>query len=227
LAGLRGAGGRGDRADAGRPDMIQWKPGRRACKAPGCRVRYWQDNPRVKWCSDACCDAIALAALAKVRAAREREAKAKAKQDRAEHQKRKREVEPIGKLLKRVERSCNEYIHARDHGRPCISCGKHCDRMEAGHWKAVGRGGGSPARFHPDNIHLQCLPCNVHGGGGKHEGYLRALLTKIGTERVAAVERLHSSTVKWNRDALEQLGAWFRAEKRRLEKARASGIAAG
>lgn len=135
------------------------------------------------------------------------------------HRERKRAVEPISKVLARVQRDCNAYIHARDHGQACISCRKHCERMEAGHWKPVGRAS-SPARYHPDNLHIQCHPCNVHGGGGNHPGYLPALLEKIGPDRVAAIERLHNCTVKWNREALEQLGAWFRSEKRRLEKER-------
>lgn len=146
--------------------------------------------------------------------------KQKREADRA-HRERKRAVEPIGKVLARVQRDCNAYVHARDFGLPCISCGKHCERMEAGHWKAVGRAS-SPARYHPDNLHLQCHPCNVHGGGGNHPGYLPALLEKIGPERVAAVERLHGSTVKWDRASLEQLAAWFRAERRRLLTLRAS-----
>lgn len=143
-----------------------------------------------------------------------------ARKAKAEHRAQKRKVERLRDLLDRVERACNAYVRERDYGRPCISCGKHSVRMEAGHWKAVGRGGASPARFHPDNIHLQCHSCNVHGGGGNHPGYLPALLEKIGPDRMAAVARLHAGTVKWDRAALEQLAAWFRREMRAMKKIR-------
>ena len=97
--------------------------------------------------------------------------------------------------------------------------------MEAGHFKAVGAGGGSPARFHPDGIHLQCHPCNHYNGGGNHYAYRPNLVAKIGEERVLAVERLHNSSLKWSRPALEQIAQWFRVETRRLRNDRSSGSA--
>jgi len=204
---------------------IQWKPGKRACKAPGCRNRYWQDNPRTRWCSDDCRDAIGLAALAKVRAARERETKERVRQARAETQKRRREIETLGELKDRIQGYCNAYVKERDWGKPCFTCNRPHDfthKRDAGHFKAVGAGGASPARYHPNNIRMTCTQCNTRRGGGNHPNYRPNLVAEIGEDLVQAVERLHNSTVKWNRDALEQLGAWFRFETSRMRKARES-----
>lgn len=192
---------------------IEWKPKKRQCKAPGCGQRFIARRQIEWWCSPDCGTAVALAKLSKVR-------DAKAKKERAEHKKRKREVEPISAVIERVKRACHEYIKERDHGLPCISCGQHCERMEAGHYKAVGAGGGSPARFHPDNIHLQCHPCNHFNGGGNHYGYRPNLVKKIGEERVRAVEQLHAGSAKWDRQSLEEQRAWFAAEARRIRKER-------
>lgn len=197
--------------------MIQWKPKKRQCKAPGCKCRFLAEKEHIWWCSPDCGVALAQARMAKARAKKE-------SHDRKETRERKRQIETIGQLLRRVQRAFNEYIRERDWDKPCISCGRVNDgrhKRDAGHYKAVGRGGGSPARFHPDNCHVQCsVNCNVHGGGGNHPDYRPNLVARIGEERVQAVERLHAGTVKWDRAALEGQRAWFAAEARRMKRER-------
>jgi hypothetical protein len=183
----------------------------KARKCQVCKEPATQWSGVYAWCKPECGAVLARRAQAKQREAKERQAK-------AEHREQKRKVERLADLLARVQRDCNAYVRARDAGLPCISCGQHSTRMEAGHWKPVGRTS-SPARFHPDNIQNQCHSCNVHGGGGLHPGYLPNLIARIGEDRARAVEKLHGSTVKWDRDALEQLAKWFRAETRRLKTA--------
>lgn len=204
---------------------IQWKPGRRPCKAPGCRERYWQENPHVKWCSEACCDAIGKAALAKVRANREKAQRAKVKQDRAETKERKKQLETLGQLKNRIQGYCNAYIRERDWGKPCFTCDRPHDgthKRDAGHFKPVGAGGASPARYWPCNLKMTCTQCNTKRGGGNHPNYRPRLVAEYGEDLVQAIERLHNSTVKWHRESLEQLGAWFRSEATRLRKIRES-----
>lgn len=196
--------------------MIRKPPKPKKCRV--CPGRFVPRNTSQVVCSPAC-------ALEHARQKRMKADALRARLAKAEHRKRLREVEPISKVLERVKRACHEYIKERDHGKPCISCGLFCARMEAGHYKAVGAGGASPARFHPDNIHLQCHPCNHYNGGGNHAGYRPNLVARIGDERVRSVERLHATSIKWDRDALEQLASWFRSEARKLKKQRTGAAA--
>lgn len=196
--------------------MIRWKAATRRCKAPGCHVRYWQENPRVKWCSEPCCDAIGAAALAKVRAKREAKAKAETREQR-------KKLETLGQLKNRIQGYCNAYVRERDWGKPCFTCDRPHDgthKRDAGHFKAIGAGGGSPARYHLNNIRMTCTQCNTKRGGGNHPNYRPRLVAEVGECMVEAVERLHNSTVRWDRSALEQLGAWFRAETNRMKRER-------
>lgn len=200
------------------------------CSARGCGKTALYFAPRqglkkrIGWCSDACGAVTALDL-------KRRKDAEKAKQDRAEHRERKKAIETIGKVLKRVQRACNEFIKERDWHQPCISCGRPNDgqhKRDAGHYKAVGKGGGSPVRFHVDNIHMQCsIECNVHGGGGNHPGYRPNLVLRIGEERVRAVEILHAGSAKWVRADLEALCVRFHAEAGRLARVRElNGVAA-
>lgn len=141
----------------------------------------------------------------------------------AETKRWRRENETLGELKDRIQGYCNAYVKERDWGKPCFTCNRPHDfthKRDAGHFKAVGAGGASPARYHPNNIRMTCTQCNTHRGGGNHPNYRPNLVAEIGEDMVQAVERLHNSTVKWNREALEQLGAWFRAEARRLKALR-------
>lgn len=178
------------------------KPKTRKCGI--CRKTATQYNAVNAWCSPKHGAQIAI----KLKVRKEKRAEAEKKR---EHAQRRKQAEPLKALLNRVKRACHAYIHARDAGKPCISCGKFCDRMEAGHYKAAGRGGASPARFDPDNIHLQCHPCNRYNGGGNHYGYRPNLVGRIGEDRVLAVERLHNSRAKWDRGELAEIADRFRA----------------
>jgi hypothetical protein len=84
----------------------------------------------------------------------------------------------------------NQYIRARDAALPCISCGRHhTGAWDAGHYRSVGA---QPVlRFHGDNTHKQCVPCNQHKGGNAIE-YRIGLRTRIGDERLEFLEREHS-----------------------------------
>lgn len=143
----------------------------------------------------------------KARKAREAEKKrlALARVERAEVKRRKEAIKTIGQLRNEAQTSFNRWVRLRDAQLPCISCGVpppdlsglHAGR-DAGHYRSVGSA--SHLRFHPDNVHAQCVHCNQHLAGNVIP-YRIALIDRIGLERVEALE--HDNRVhKWGREEL-------------------------
>lgn len=207
--------------------MIQWKPGRRPCKAPGCRERYWQENPHVKWCSEACCDAIGKAALAKVRANREKAQRAKVKQDRAEHLERKKAIERPKDVRPRTQDAFNAMVRERDYFEPCISCGRHDaeipEHPTGGKWDCghfLSRGAHPELAFEELNAHKQCKHCNRDLSGNVTR-YEERLIQRIGADKVAWLKGPHDPkkyTVQELRDMIKN----YNAKATRLRKIRES-----
>ncbi len=63
----------------------------------------------------------------------------------------------------------------------CCTCGtvKSWIRMDAGHFKGRGIGGGSGTYFDERNVHLQCKPCNGFEGG-RYSDYEEFIIVKYG-----------------------------------------------
>lgn len=182
-------------------------PKLKRCAIKGCRKPFHPDRSFVTWCSPECGELVAL----------ERIAKEKAKAARADRVATKRkllELEPLEHYLKKAERACNAYIRARDAGQGCISCGRHdADVWNAGHFISVGANG--TLRFDEDNIHLQCArPCNKDKGGNIHE-YRKALLIKIGLERLERLENWHAP-VKRTREDVQAIEKYFKEKLKAL-----------
>lgn len=119
--------------------------------------------------------------------------------------------------LKEAQAAFNRWVRARDHGKPCISCGRHHrGAWDAGHYRTVGAC--TALRFHPDNCHAQCVPCNQHKSGNIIE-YRIGLLARIGYARLDWLEG-HHETVKWTIDSLKAIKAEYTAKARELEKER-------
>lgn len=123
-----------------------------------------------------------------------------------------------GTHLKELQGSFNAWIRARDAGHPCISCGRHHQgQWHAGHYRSVGS---EPSlRFEPDNVHLQCQPCNTHLSGNLIP-YRANLIKKIGLERVEWIEGPHAPK-KLTLPEILEMKVFYRAEVRRLKKAAA------
>lgn len=108
----------------------------------------------------------------------------------------------LGWLIEEAQKRVNKYVRLRDADGDffkCISCEqtKHISQMNAGHFLAVG--GFSSVRFNLDNIHGQCVYCNLHlnGNGAKYSYNLRR---KIGEERFKALETAaNMKGFKWDR----------------------------
>ncbi len=184
---------------------------KRKCSVKGCRNPAVYCTPVQCWCSDEHRDILVRQSLDKVRKNRDKEAKAKHKADKAR-------VKTMAKLKAEAQQAVNEYVRARDAGKPCISCGRPDDgqhQRHAGHWKTVKAR--SDIRFNPDNIHAQCSQCNMYGGGGLHPGYLPELINRIGQGRVNILTIC--AVVHYTREQLEAIKAEFRQKTREIRKA--------
>lgn len=105
-------------------------------------------------------------------------------------------------LIKIAVRHFHQFIRKRDHGQPCISCGKRTT-LQAGHFFSAGN---HPAvRFDEDNIHGQCLKCNYYLSANLIP-YRQNLLEKIGSKKFKALEQKvqisKRNGFKWDRFAL-------------------------
>lgn len=120
-----------------------------------------------------------------------------------------------GTHLKELQAAFNAWIRARDAGHACISCGRfHQGQLHAGHYRSVGS---EPSlRFEPDNVHLQCQPCNTHLSGNLIP-YRANLIKKVGLERVEWIEGPHEPK-KYTLPEIQEMKAFYRAEVRRLKK---------
>ena len=136
----------------------------------------------------------------------------------------RKKTKTLGQWTKDAQAAFNEWVRERDYGLPCISCGLPMSddglltgsRIDAGHYRS--RGACPELRFHPANVHAQCVRCNQHLSGNIVE-YRKGLIERIGLERVEWIEG-HHEMPKYTRDDLEQMTRYYRAEARRLRKAR-------
>lgn len=100
---------------------------------------------------------------------------------------------PLRALLKIAVKWCNQYIRQRDHGKPCVSCGKYTT-LQAGHFYSAGKYAG--LRFDDRNIHGQCLQCNYYGSMETGAAYERELRNRLG---IVELERLHQDAARLKR----------------------------
>lgn len=175
---------------------------KRKCKSCGESFRPFTSF--AKWCSPECGAALGLRKLEK----------SKAKEKR-EHRKKLADSKPLSHWVKLTEAVVHAYIHARDRGLPCISCGTRTTvQWEAGHW--LTKAARPELRFDPRNINLQCHRCNEHLSGNQ-AAYRIGLVAKIGLDQVEELEGPHP-TAKYTREGLAQIRKQFAAMKRELEK---------
>lgn len=170
-----------------------------------CKVCRWLFAPRSithKACSAGCAQTLAET----TRAAAERKA------DRA----RKVAMKSRAQWLKEAQAAFNAWIRERDAALPCISCGRHhTGAYDAGHYRSVGA---QPAlRFHPANVHKQCVPCNQHKGGNVVE-YRLGLIARIGAAAVELLEQ-EQPPAKYTIEQAQEIKAHYRAKLKQLKEA--------
>lgn len=189
-----------------------YRPREKACRH--CATTFTATRPMQHACGTDC-------ALAMARAKRESQEAKAAKLERAA----KRAAKAAGRAklktradhLKDCQAAFNAWVRERDHGLPCISCGRHHQgQIHAGHYRTVGAH--PELRFEPANCHKQCAPCNNHLSGNIIE-YRKGLLQRIGAELVDWLEGDHPAR-HYTIEELQALTAHYRAEARKLAKAR-------
>lgn len=143
---------------------------------------------RCKWCKetftptrmgqDACKPFPCAVELGRIKDAKKRE-KASREQKRMDR-KRLDKLKSRSEWAKEAQAAVNAYVRLRDHGKPCISCGKPDDgshQRHASHYRSVGAC--SQLRFNLRNIHASCAQCNSAKSGNLIE-YRIALCNKFG-----------------------------------------------
>jgi len=146
-----------------------------------------------------------------------RKQKQQEKAERAAWNKRKADVKPLKHWEDATQRVVNDYIRERDRDLPCISCGTWITvQWEAGHFRS--RGAASHLRYNEDNIHKQCHRCNAELSSNAIP-YRAALVVKIGSERVEALEN-NNTPHRYTREELKSIRMHYRALIRELIKTR-------
>jgi len=174
------------------------------CKAKGCRNRFVKLSMNHRACSVEC---------ARVVVAQDKEEKAR-KETRL-HRERLADSKPLSHWVDLTERVVHAYIHARDRGLSCISCGTRSTvQWEAGHY--LSKGARPELRFVAEQINLQCHRCNVQLSGNQAK-YRIGLVEKIGAEAVEALEGPHPAA-KYTREDLAAIRKQFAAMTRQLLK---------
>ena len=131
-----------------------------------------------------------------------------AKMKRDKVKKQKEDLLTVSDYLKLAQQVFNKWIRLRDQEQGCISCGNPLgSKYDAGHfWSA---GGHSSVRFHPDNVHAQCVSCNQHKHGNLLI-YREGLLNKIGVTKYEELEAIANETRKWDKEELKELIALYK-----------------
>lgn len=185
-----------------RASVPAFKP--RACKV--CKTKFTPTRGFVSWCSPECGFELAS------EIARKKAEKA-AKAERVEHRAKLADSKKLSHWIGLTEKVVHAYIHARDRGMPCISCGTNSTvQWEAGHW--LTKGARPELRFVVEQINLQCHRCNVHLSGNQ-AAYRVGLVKKIGEARVQELEGPHPPA-KFTRETLAAIRKEFAAKTRQL-----------
>lgn len=186
----------------------------RKCKNKSCGKKFQptEDHPFKLCCGTDCELAIADLMLAKAKVARAKVLNKQRKVERVETKLKLESHKPLAYWLKKAEKACNAYIRARD-PNVCISCGvTHSSAWQAGHFISVGAN--PTLRFNEQNIHKQCVQCNMFNGGNPIP-YRVNLIQKIGSAAVEFLESWHPP-VKMTREMAEEIEAMYMAKLKNL-----------
>lgn len=183
---------------------------RKPAKCPHCRQRLEKLGDKIHP------ECVAPWYEANRDALREKAVRAEKRQDRAAREAIKR----LPDLKREAQTAFNAWVRLRDARRPCISCGTpppdlsglHAGR-DAGHYRSVGSA--PQLRYHPDNVHGQCVACN-QWGAGKAVEYRIGLIARIGLARVEALECTNEPR-KWTHDELRAIRDQYKAKAKELK----------
>lgn len=139
----------------------------------------------------------------------------KAKRARKEQREAKERLKTRGEWAREAQAEFNAFIRARDHGKPCISCGRLTGaKINAGHYRSVGAF--PELRFEERNVYVQCEHCNTHLSGNIAE-YRKSLVAQYGEELVDWLEGPHEPK-NYSKDDLKAIRDEYRRKTRELRK---------
>ena len=105
----------------------------------------------------------------------------------------KRDLKDHSFYVQTLQKVFNTYIRLRDQGKNCISCDKQLKgTYHAGHFIPTTK---QFLRFDEDNVHGQCVKCNMHLHGNVGN-YVRNLPKRIGWERLERLYQLENEEFK-------------------------------
>lgn len=125
----------------------------------------------------------------------------------------------LPKALHTTRQAVHSFVRFRDKGKPCISCDKPWhNEFQAGHFFKSELY--SSVRFDVDNIHGQCVYCNMQLEGNLLE-YEKRLSKRIGEERFTALKlraiKNKGRATKWNLENLKQIREQIAVVKKLLK----------
>ena len=104
----------------------------------------------------------------------------------------------VPQLIKIATKHFNKFIRERDQDKGCVSCGARVS--QAGHFYSAG---GYPAlRFNENNVHGQCVRCNMYLSGNLNE-YRKRITQRIDLSDLNELDELSDyykrNPFKWDR----------------------------
>jgi len=183
-------------------------------KAEGCEITYeaWTGNiQRQAVCKNPkCLISKGLKNKAKLDLNR-------ARKQKAETRRQKEAAKTLKQLLADAQVYCNRYFMLLKAGRPCPTCGKVRDNMQAGHFIHAGSGANWPIRFHHENIWPQCVYCNMYRAGASAL-YREFIIRERGEPVVEYLE--NHPQYSFTREDAKDIKAHFQEEIKLLKKER-------
>jgi len=186
----------------------------RRTRCAHCRAKLNPERPS-QIVHTECAEPYAIAKREKEERAQAKAARMAAKVEKAETRRRKAALMTAQDARRIAQRATNACVLARDHGLPCISCGKTGEgAYHAGHYRSCG----SAPHLALDlrNIHRQCAPCNLHLHGNLIE-YRKGLIARFGEDFVLTLEADETPRAYKKHD-YEAIAAERRASTRELKK---------
>lgn len=122
--------------------------------------------------------------------------------EKAEKKLRKAKQPTMKQLKNELQRITNRIVRLREPN--CYTCGKYLEfkDRQAGHHFSQGAHGA--AKFDFNNLHTQCVACNMHKSGNQVE-YAYRLRKELGEEMYEGLYLLANSKTKWERGQLESM----------------------
>lgn len=189
----------------------------RKCIIKSCRQPFKPISMTHKCCSAPCAAEYAKEIRVKKEAQEARLKTRREAEEKREHRKKVEKLKTRSEWLKDAQAVFNRYIRERDAEEACISCGaRNRESWDAGHYRSVGAA--PQLRFHEDNCHKQCIPCNQFRSGNAIE-YRRGLVGRIGEERVSELET-SNATAKYSIEDAKEVIAHYRDKLKELKKER-------